>query len=172
MNWGVSAILLPKLHSSHFMGSMIPFKMRLSFIRHLIDVRGGRRFGNGERSFGFEVQPVDDDSASAEPAAYTVSTVPELDNVGENKVGMNDSNDEYKKDSMCSYEDNKDSMCVYADEEVSSKDDDNDSSEDGDSEDLGCTILFGDSDDNDKTVRAMTARTNTRLRVINIYNNK
>jgi hypothetical protein len=93
---------------------------------------------------------VDDDSASAESAAYTVSTVPESDDVGENEVGMDDSNNEYKKDSMCSYEVNKDSMYVCADEEVSSENDDNDSSEDNDSKDLGCTIMFGDSDDNNK----------------------
>jgi hypothetical protein len=49
------------------MGSMIPFQMRLSFVCHLIDVQGGRRFGNGERSFGLEVRVVDDD-LSAESA--------------------------------------------------------------------------------------------------------
>ena len=52
MNWEVSAVLIPELHSSHFMGSIIPLMMRLSLIKQMIEVRtvnwggyypGGRR---------------------------------------------------------------------------------------------------------------------------------
>ncbi len=146
MNWGVSLLLLPKLHSSHFMGSLISLEMQLSFIRDLIDKQGERRFGNGERSFDVVEVPAADD--------YTVSTVPESDNVRENEVGMDEkSDDEYNKDSMCIYQDDKDSMCVCANEELSSEDDDDNSSEEDDnSKDLGYTIQFNDTiqfDDSD-----------------------
>jgi hypothetical protein len=77
----------------------------------LIDERGERRFGDGERSFDVVEVPAADD--------YTVSTVPELDDVGENEVGMDERSDnEYDKDSMCIYQDDKDSMCVCTDEEL------------------------------------------------------
>ena len=37
-NWGVSNILLPKLHSSHFMGSIIPLSSKVSLVEQMIHV--------------------------------------------------------------------------------------------------------------------------------------
>ncbi len=163
MNWGVSLLLLPKLHSSHFMGSLISLEMLLLFIRHLIDEQGERRFGDGERSFDVVEVPAADD--------YTVSTVPESDDVGENKVGMDErSDDKYDKDSMCIYQDNKDSMCVCADKELSSKDDDDDSSEEDDDSKDTVSYSLMTAMTKTKRVRRMTAaRTKTRLRLIRGY---
>ena len=39
MNWGVRAVLLPELHSSHFMGSLIPLMMRLLLKKQMSEVR-------------------------------------------------------------------------------------------------------------------------------------
>ena len=129
-NWGVSAILLPELHSSHFMRSMIPFQMRLSFVHHLIDVQGGRRFGNGERR---EVPAIDDNLS-----AYTVSTVPESDDVGENDVGMDDCDDKSDKDSMCvcgAEKFSKDDDDISRDDNSDDSDRNNNDSHDGNSND-------------------------------------
>ena len=52
-NWGVSAVLLPKLHCSHFMGSIIPLMTRLSLIQQMIEVRyvdWGGYYPQGRRS--------------------------------------------------------------------------------------------------------------------------
>ena len=38
-NWGVSDILLPELHSSHFMGSIIPLSFKVSLVEQMIHVR-------------------------------------------------------------------------------------------------------------------------------------
>jgi hypothetical protein len=35
-NWGVSDILLPELHSSHFMGSIIPLSFKVSLVEQMI----------------------------------------------------------------------------------------------------------------------------------------
>ena len=52
MNWGVRAVLLPELHFSHFIGSIIPLMMQLFLLKQMIEVRtvnwggyypGGRR---------------------------------------------------------------------------------------------------------------------------------
>jgi hypothetical protein len=53
INWGVSAVLLPKLHCSHFMGSIIPLMTCLSLIQRMIEVRNvnwGGYYPGGRRS--------------------------------------------------------------------------------------------------------------------------
>jgi hypothetical protein len=53
INWGVSAVLLPELHCSHFMGSIIPLMMRLSLIQRMIEVcnvNWGGYYPGGRRS--------------------------------------------------------------------------------------------------------------------------
>jgi len=39
MNWGVRAVLLPELHFSHFIGSIIPLMMQLFLLKQMIEVR-------------------------------------------------------------------------------------------------------------------------------------
>jgi hypothetical protein len=58
-NWGVSNILLSELHSSHFMGSIIPLSFKVSLVEQMIHVRninsggyypGGRKRRNVEEN--------------------------------------------------------------------------------------------------------------------------
>ena len=51
MNWGVSTALLLELHSSHFMGSIIPLMMH--YLKQMIEV-GNVNWGGGVVSWGKE----------------------------------------------------------------------------------------------------------------------
>jgi hypothetical protein len=54
MNWGVSTVLLPEFHCSHFMGSIIPLMTRLSLTQQMIEVHNvnwGGYYPGGRRAF-------------------------------------------------------------------------------------------------------------------------
>jgi len=51
--WGVSNILLPELHSSHFMGSIIPLSFKVSLVEQMIHVHNinlGGYYPGGRKS--------------------------------------------------------------------------------------------------------------------------
>ncbi len=61
INWGVSAVLLPELHCSHFMGSIIPLMTRLLLIQQMIEVRNvdwGGYYSGGRRSISARLERV------------------------------------------------------------------------------------------------------------------
>jgi hypothetical protein len=61
INWGVSAVLLPELHFSPFMGSIIPLMARLSLIQQMIEVRNvdwGGYYPGGRRSISARLERV------------------------------------------------------------------------------------------------------------------
>ena len=67
INWGVSAVLLPELHCSHFMGSIIPLMTRLSLIKRMIEVRNvnwGGYYPGGRRSISVRSERVQSESDS------------------------------------------------------------------------------------------------------------
>ena len=82
INWGVSAVLLPELHCSHFMGSIIPLMTRLSLIQQMIEVRNvdwGGYYPGGRRSI----------LACSERVQ---SEVDSADDVADSKAGVNGTN--------------------------------------------------------------------------------
>jgi hypothetical protein len=67
INWGVSAVLLPELHCSHFMGSIIPLMTRLSLIKRMIEVRNvnwGGYYPGGRRSISVRSERVQSEADS------------------------------------------------------------------------------------------------------------
>jgi hypothetical protein len=61
INWGVSAVLLPELHCSHFMGSIIPLMTRLLLIQRMIEVHNvnwGGYYPGGRRSISVRSERV------------------------------------------------------------------------------------------------------------------
>jgi hypothetical protein len=97
MNWGVSAVLLPELHCSHFMGSIILLMMLLSLIQQMIEVRNvnwGGYYPGGRRSILACLEHVQ----SEVNKIYSADNVAANSNAGVNGDDSDDSNSDDEGD--------------------------------------------------------------------------
>jgi hypothetical protein len=132
MNWGVSAVLLPKLHCSNFMGGIIPLMMRLLLMQQMIEVCnvnfGGYSPG-GRRSISARSERVQSKVNSANNVADSNTGVNGNDSNGSNSNNKdndsfnskggdfgepNNGNSDNSEDGVNSQHSNASDMAIYA----------------------------------------------------------